>query len=124
MRNYLKKGLILVGHGSREEGFNSAMKKVAAALRKEEKFDFVLCAYNEITSPSFPEAVEILVKKGAEKITVLPYFLQAGRHVRRDIPKAIIDLKEKYFNKVKFILCDYLGYDNRIVGVVKDRLQK
>lgn len=118
-----RKGLILIGHGSRQSGFDAAMKKVARALRKEKKFDFVLCAYNEIAAPSFSEAVDILVKKGATKIYALPYFLQAGRHVRRDIPTLVRGLRKKYLGRAKIILYPYLGYDARVVEIVRHRLK-
>ncbi len=100
------------------------MKQVASALRKEKKIDFVLCAYNEIATPSFPDAVEILVKKGAQSIFVVPYFLQAGRHVKRDIPALAQSLRKKYLGRVKIILCAYLGYDARVVEIVKNRLKR
>ena len=118
----LSNALILIGHGSREKGFADAMKKVAGTIRKEKKFDFVLCAYNEIVAPSFAEAVEILVKKGVKRISVLPYFLQAGRHVRCDIPEFVTIERKKYSGKVKIILCPYLGFDKRIVNIVRDRI--
>ena len=116
--------MILVGHGSREKGFAAAMTKVTRLIQKEKKFDFVVCAYNEIVPPSFPDAVEILIKKGVQNIFVLPYFLQAGRHVKRDIPRMLSQLRKKYSGDVQFILCDYLGYDERIACVVKDRIKK
>ena len=114
----LSNALILIGHGSREKGFAAAMIKVAGTIRKEKKFDFVLCAYNEIVAPSFAEAVEILVKKGVKKISVLPYFLQAGRHVQKDIPEFVRTAREKYSGQAEIVLYPYLGYDKQIVKII------
>ena len=113
---------MIVGHGSRAGGFASAMVRVARALRRGRFFWQVGCAYLEIARPSIPEAVESYVKRGAGRIDVLPYFLQKGRHVQGDIPSIVKELRRKYRAKVRIVLCPYLGFDPRIVAVVKERL--
>ncbi|HTL71087.1 MAG TPA: CbiX/SirB N-terminal domain-containing protein [Candidatus Eisenbacteria bacterium] len=115
-----RRAVLLVGHGSRARGFESAMKRVAgkiAAGRDEE----VACAYLEIAPPSVPEAIARLAASGAVEIRILPYFLQSGRHVRRDLPKLVRDEARRH-RGVRLRLCPYLGYDDRLVAVVKKRL--
>jgi sirohydrochlorin ferrochelatase len=95
------------------------MERVAAALVKD--FDRVECAYLEIAPPSIADAVDGLVSAGATEIRVVPYFLQTGRHVVEDIPAAVAILKERHAARAKVVLCPYLGYDDRIAAVVKER---
>ena len=121
MNQALKRALLLVGHGSKRAGFQSAMERVASAIRKEGTFEFVECGYLEIAPPSIDDAVDQLVTRGATDIRVVPYFLQTGRHVVEDIPAVIARLKERYVSHATVILCPYLGYDDRIVAVVKER---
>lgn len=121
MRDYLKAAVIL-GHGSRVRGFGTAMEKAARDLSRKGLFDFVLCAYLGIVSPSLPEAIDDCVRKGAREVRVLPYFLQMGKHVRKHIPQMVSRARKKYKGRARIRLCGYLGYDERIVDVVRDRL--
>jgi sirohydrochlorin ferrochelatase len=118
------KALILVGHGSRLKGFDEAMARVARELRRQGNFHFVHCAYLEIAHPSIPEALEALIRKGAARIFVLPYFLQMGLHAKLDVPKIVNVFKKKYSGRVKIVLCRYLGYDEKIVSVVRERIRE
>ncbi len=119
-----KKAAIIVGHGSKMRGFQAAMEKVALNLRNRGAFDFVSCAYLEITPPSIERAIDSLARRGATKIFVLPYFLLMGVHIREDIPKIVKSVRRKYRSQVEIILCPYLGYHERIVSVVSQRLRE
>ena len=116
--------VILVGHGSRQAGFGEAMEKVASAIKKDRRFSGVSCAYLEVTTPSIEEAIAHCVKKKAKEIRVLPYFVLTGKHVVTDIPNLIKAAKKKHGRSVKIILCPYLGYDKKIVALVKNRILK
>lgn len=118
----IKKAVVIVGHGSKLKGFQAAMVKVAQKLRQEKKFHWVWCAYLEITPPSIPAAIQTLVKKGATEIRVLPYFLLLGRHIREDMPRIVKEARKKYGSRVKIKLCPYLGYDPKLVSLVKQRI--
>ncbi len=100
------------------------MVKVARRLRNEKEFDLVSCAYLEITPPSIPKAIRTLVKKGAGEIRVLPYFLLLGRHIQKDIPRIVGLARKSHGHKVRIRLCRYLGYDLRIVALVKKRVRE
>ena len=98
------------------------MERVARQLRSRRAFDFVSCAYLEITPPSIERAIGSLVRRGATTLLVLPYFLLMGVHIKEDIPKIVRSLRRKYRGKAKIILCPYLGYHEKIVSVVSQRL--
>ena len=115
--------VILIGHGSKARGFDRPMKRVAAALRRGVPGP-VRCAYLEINAPSIPEAIGQAVRRGAREVRLVPYFVLSGRHVTRHIPQIVREEKKRYGKKVRITLCPYLGYDSRIVGVVKDRLRR
>ncbi len=117
-----KPAVILVGHGSKAKNFDGAMKSVAHALRKG-PYSSVRRAYLEITTPSIPEAIGRAVREGAKEVRVFPYFVLSGRHIREDIPQIVAEERARWKEKAKIVLCSYLGYDERIVAVVKDRLR-
>ncbi len=98
------------------------MKRVARSLRKS-LFSSVRCAYLEISAPSIPKGIARAVREGAREVRVLPYFVLSGRHIREHIPAIVSEERKRWKGKAKIVLCPYLGYDERIVGVVRDRLR-
>ena len=119
-----KTGLVLVGHGSRLEGFERAMLKVARRLRRKRVFSEVRCAYLEITPPSIAQAVDEMIQREMEKVFILPYFLLKGRHTQEDIPAHAKALRSKYKKKAKIILCPYLGYHAALADIVCERVRE
>ncbi len=83
--------LLLIAHGSRREASNDEVRVLTKVLEHHSKgeFDIVNCAFLELAEPSIPDGVSACVDKGAESVTVLPYFLSAGRHVVTDIPEEL-----------------------------------
>ena len=113
-----------MGHGSKARSFDSAMKRVAGALRKTGQYDRVLCAFLEVSRPSIPEAIELAVRHGAREIRVMPYFVLTGKHVQRDIPEIIREAVRRHSPAVRIVRCPYLGYHSKIVSVVRQRIRE
>ena len=115
--------VVLVGHGSKTRGFDTAMRQVVLALKRGRIFNEVRCAFLEAAEPSIPDAIDRCVERGAREVRVLPYFVLTGKHVTRDIPKIIAQAVKCHRNRAKIVLCPYLGYHSKIVSVVKERLK-
>ncbi len=116
--------VVLASHGSKALGFDSAMKRVVAALRREKKFKEVCCAFLEVAQPSISEAIDQCVERGAKEVRVLPYFVLTGKHVVHDIPQIVREAASRHAHRAKIVLCPYLGYDPKIVSVAKQRLKE
>ena len=85
------KALLVVAHGSRRAESNDEVRTLTGSVagRPSSKYDKVACAFLELAEPLIPAGVEALVDAGADDITVVPYFLSAGRHVVEDIPAEV-----------------------------------
>lgn len=81
-----KKGILIVGHGSRRAEANEDVRNAARKIRKRGDFELVEAAFLEIAQPDIPAGFARLVEQGARHIIVHPYFLSPGRHTRGDIP--------------------------------------
>lgn len=84
----MKKGILLIGHGSRYVFNKEAIEMQAAALEKRVGIK-VWTAYNETTMPLVDMAVEDMVKDGVNEIIAIPFFIASGLHITRDIPKGL-----------------------------------
>ncbi len=111
--------LLLIAHGSRREESNQEIQALTQKLRRiqESSYDVVECAFLELTGPSIPEGINRCVKMGAQEITVLPYFLSAGRHVVTDIPNELNKAKQMHSN-IKIKVAPYFGSTTEIVDLL------
>lgn len=113
--------LLLVAHGSRGRKANDEVRQMTAKVSQKLGHDCaqVRCAFLELAEPSIPSSIDEAVAGGARQITVLPYFLVAGRHVAVDIPK-IVDQKRGEYPDVDIQLCIYFGAADCVVNMLSD----
>lgn len=92
------KSLIILAHGSRREESNQEIIDLTEKVRAlaDTEYDCIAYSYLEVVEPSLPQAIDNCVNKGASNITVFPYFLNSGNHVKRDIPNMIKTAENQY----------------------------
>jgi len=90
--------LLLIAHGSRREASNQEVRELATRLERiaGDHFDRVIPAFLELAEPDIPTGVELCIEAGATSVTVVPYFLSAGRHVASDIPAELEKAAHKH----------------------------
>jgi sirohydrochlorin ferrochelatase len=92
------KTLIILAHGSRREESNLEIKTLAEKVKAlaGTEYHLIEYAYLEMVEPSLSQTIDNSIDNGATKITVFPYFLNSGNHVKRDIPEMIKKARVKY----------------------------
>lgn len=89
--------VLLVAHGSRVPESNSEIEALATRLAGTLAPDTAVAhAFLELAPPSIPDAIDGLVRDGARRIVLIPYFLSAGRHVAEDIPAIVADARTRH----------------------------
>jgi sirohydrochlorin ferrochelatase len=119
----MKTAVIILGHGSRGYGNDAQVKRIAAAIRESMNCDIVEYAYLQYVQPTPEEAVERCVQQGAKKIVIVPYFMQAGVHVTRDIPALLEKAKQKH-PTLDIRVTDYVGAHPLMEQIVADLIRK
>ena len=89
-------GLILFAHGARDPRWAAPFEAVAAALQAARPGLPVRLAFLEFMTPTLPEAGAALVAQGCLQVQVLPMFLGAGGHVRKDLPLLMDQLRSAH----------------------------
>ncbi len=82
----VNRGVLVVGHGSRRHEANEDVREATRRIGERGHFGLIEAAFLEIEHPNISEGFGKLVERGANEITVHPYFLSPGRHTRGDIP--------------------------------------
>ena len=115
--------LLLIAHGSRRPEANADLEHLAAVMRAGGEYGHVEPAYLELCEPGIVAGGERCVAAGASRVVLLPYFLSAGVHVRRDLTAARDRLAAR-FPGVEFRLAEPLGRHPLLLDVVEERLRE
>lgn len=102
--------LLVLAHGSRRRGSNEEIRHMSARLAAQlgERYSRVMPAFLELAEPSIPAAIDAAVAAGADEVVLFPYFLAAGRHVCKDIPRLVAEARRRH-PQARLDLRPYLG---------------
>ena len=89
-------GLLLFAHGARDPRWAEPFDAVVERIRRSTPELWVELAYLEFMTPSLSEAAGRLATAGCTVVDVVPLFLGAGGHVRKDLPELISELRARH----------------------------
>ncbi len=115
----MKTALIILGHGSRSGDADRTIRKVVEGLRRAGGLTDVEHAFLQYVPPTLQEAMERCIGKKVDRIVIVPFFLQAGAHVTRDIPE-LVERARKQYPSVSIIITDYVGAHPLMAKIVED----
>ena len=107
-------GLLLFAHGARDPMWARPFETVAARCRAERGDKRVALAFLEFMAPNLLTAGKALVAAGCSQIDVVPLFLGAGGHVRKDIPVLMAQLQVDH-PAVAFVLRPTIGEAGAVI---------
>ena len=114
--------LLLIAHGSRQPEANADLDHVVDGLRRR-GHGIVEASFLELAEPDVAEGGRRCVARGAGRVILVPYFLSAGVHVRRDLTAAREALAGE-FPAVEFVLAEPLGRHPSLLDVVEQRARE
>jgi sirohydrochlorin cobaltochelatase len=88
--------LLLFAHGARDPQWARPFEAVAARCRAVRGEQQVALAFLEFMAPDLLGAGRALVAAGGTAVDVVPLFLGAGGHVRKDIPLLMARLQAEH----------------------------
>lgn len=92
----MTQGLILFAHGARDPRWALPFQAVADRVRAQRPGIEVRLAFLEFMTPSIAEAGSELAAQGCTQVQVVPLFLGAGGHVRKDLPALLDALRTQH----------------------------
>jgi len=115
----MKHGLLLFAHGARDPNWALPFEDVAARVRAARPGVPVRLAFLEFMAPSLREAGSQLAAEGCTQVEVLPLFLGAGGHVRKDLP-ALLDEFGRAHPAVAWQLHPAVGELDPVIAAMAD----
>ena len=105
------KSLIIIAHGSKVKQSNDEIINISENISNiidKSTYDKVEYAFLELTTPSLEDTLAKCIENNSTQITIFPYFLAAGKHVKADIPEIVEVFKDKYSN-IEFKVLPHFG---------------
>lgn len=90
------KAILLYGHGARNPEWARPFELIRAAIKARDPRALVEPGFLELMRPTFDEGVACLVDQGATSIMVVPIFMAAGSHVKKDLPRLAADAMDRH----------------------------
>ncbi len=113
----MKQGLLLFAHGARDPRWSLPFEDVARRVTAREPSLTVSLAFLEFMAPGLVEAGHALVNEGCERVDVVPLFLGAGGHVRKDLP-LLLDALRAAHPQVQWQLQRAIGEVDSVVDAM------
>lgn len=113
----MKRGLLLFAHGARDPRWALPFEDVARRIGAADASVAVALSYLEFMSPGLVDAGRSLVALGCTRVEVLPLFLGAGGHVRKDLPVLLDTLRAEH-PQVQWLLRPAIGEDDTVVDAM------
>jgi len=114
-----KAGLLLFAHGARDPGWAAPFEQVVAQARSLQPRAEVRLAFLEFMSPTMAEAGAALAAAGCTEVAIVPLFLGAGGHVRKDVPQLLAALQATH-PAVRFTLHKAVGEAPGVIGAMAE----
>lgn len=110
----MKRGLLLFAHGARDPRWALPFEDIARRVRAADPSVAVALSYLEFMTPGLVEAGAALAAQGCVRVEVLPLFLGAGGHVRKDLPMLLEQIRAAHPG-VDWVLRPAIGEDDAVV---------
>jgi sirohydrochlorin cobaltochelatase len=112
-------GLLLFAHGARDPQWAQPFQAVAARCALALGRQRVALAFLEFMTPDLVSAGTQLVAGGCTRVDVVPLFLGAGGHVRKDIPVLMARLQAEH-PTVQFALRPAIGEAEAVINAMAE----
>ncbi len=111
--------IILLAHGSSDARWCKTFEELAKPTL--ESVSGAKIAYMELAEPSIEAVVVQGKQEGKTKFTIVPLFLAAGRHLRKDVPGMIAELEKAH--GVSISLAPPVGENPQLGLAIRDVVQ-
>ncbi|KPP97731.1 CbiX/SirB N-terminal domain-containing protein [Marinobacter sp. HL-58] len=108
--------IILLAHGSSDQRWCQTFEKLATPTLESVAGSRI--AYMELAEPSLDTIISKGKKEGITAYTIIPLFLAAGRHLRKDVPGMIEELQATH--GVTITLAPPIGENPQLGNAIRD----
>jgi sirohydrochlorin cobaltochelatase len=113
------KGILLFGHGARNPDWAAPFFRIREEILVRDPSTCVELGFLELMRPTFDEGIQALVFKGATEVVVVPIFMAAGSHIKKDLPLMAASAMDKH-PSLNITLAAPVGEAAPVLGAMAD----
>ncbi|MCX7170471.1 MAG: CbiX/SirB N-terminal domain-containing protein [Proteobacteria bacterium] len=113
------KGILLFGHGARNPEWAAPFHRIREAILERQPDALVEMGFLELMRPTLDEAIDALVARGVRHMVIVPIFMAAGVHVRKDLPLLAGAAMERH-QQLSISLAEPVGEAPEVIGTMAD----
>ena len=118
----MKTGMLLVGHGTRDEQGIAEFIETAGLVAEQLPDVAVEPGFLELAEPSIHRALQRLIERDVRDVTVVPLLLFAAGHAKQDIPNEVYKVAAR-FPHVTIRQAEPLGCHENILAASAERFR-
>jgi sirohydrochlorin cobaltochelatase len=118
-----RRGLLVIGHGSRRDEANATLRDVARRLADGATFVLVEAVFLELSEPTIEQGYGHLVDAGCTDIVAHPFFLFPGLHTTSDIPAQLHEAARRHPG-ARWTVTEPLGLHPGVVQAALARIEE
>ncbi len=121
-KQHSKDSILLIAHGSRQQGVNANIKDFADRWRQRHPDQRIALGFLE-ASPMSLDAALSKAAEDAQRVIVIPLMLGAAKHVKQDIPHYLAHAQQQHPD-VCFMMTKHLGVNAYILKALASEQAK
>ena len=118
-----KLGIMICGHGSRNQNAMKEFSKLAEGLKGRFGDAPVEYGYLEFANPVIHKGLDSLREQGCTKVLAVPGMLFAAGHAKNDIP-SVLNTYQAKFPDMEILYGRELGVDLKMIRAAAERIQE
>ena len=118
-----KLGIMVCGHGSRDERAVQEFQSVAQGLRERISHLETEWGFLEFATPVIRDGLEALRKKGVNRVLAIPGMLFSAGHVKNDIP-SVLNVYQAEKDGIQIQYGRELGIDLKMIRAAGERVEE
>ena len=117
----MKQAVLLFAHGSRDPRWRLPVERLRRTLARR-LGGAVATAYLEFSRPDLESQVAAFVDQGFKRVRIVPVFLGAGRHLKRDLARKATALRRKHSMRIS--VGRAIGEQSAVIAAIAGAIEK
>ena len=115
----MKRGLLIIDRGSREQEVRDELDDISARVRQGGGYQYCGYCFLEVLPPFIKEGVAKSLKDGLDQLTIVPYFLYPGRKVKAAVTDV---MRLQSSTRAKFLVTRPMSMHKTMIDLVNRRI--
>ena len=116
------KGVLVIAHGSRAKETEATLEAIVSMVQAQMTDINIEWAFMEFSDRTVEKGFSALAAKAVTEITIVPYFLFTGIHIKEDIPEMVAECAAHYPD-ITISMAQPLGVDQRLADILIDKIK-